>query len=110
MIDLLQNLYEDTGLSHISWQMSVMWLVVFVLLYLAICKKFEPLLLVPIAFGALIANLPTAGIMEGLEFAGQLYEEMGAGAINSDFESVTNRVPLADAPTGFMRLKVTKEE
>lgn len=83
MIDLLQNLYENTGLSHISWQMSVMWLVVFVLLYLAICKKFEPLLLVPIAFGALIANLPTAGIMEGLEFAGQLYElkEDGTGGL-----------------------------
>ena len=69
MIDLLQNLYENTGIAHIYWQMLIMWVVVFVLFYLAIYKKFEPLLLVPIAFGALLANLPTEGIMEGLEFA-----------------------------------------
>lgn len=83
MIDLLQNLYENTGFSHISWQMLIMWVVAFVLLYLAIYKKFEPLLLVPIAFGALLANLPTAGIMEGLEFAGQIYElkEDGTGGL-----------------------------
>lgn len=40
-----------------------MWVVVAVLLYLAIAKEFEPLLLVPIAFGALLANLPTEGII-----------------------------------------------
>lgn len=83
MIDLLQNLYENTGISQISWQMLIMWVIAFVLLYLAIYKKFEPLLLVPIAFGALLANLPTAGIMEGLEFAGQIYElkEDGTGGL-----------------------------
>lgn len=83
MIDLLQSFYGNTGLDHISWQMLIMWLVVFFLLYLAVYKKFEPLLLVPIAFGALLANLPTEGIMEGLEFAGQVYElkEDGAGGL-----------------------------
>ncbi len=83
MIDLLQNLYENTGIAHIYWQMLIMWVVVFVLFYLAIYKKFEPLLLVPIAFGALLANLPTEGIMEGLEFAGQIYElkEDGTGGL-----------------------------
>ena len=40
-----------------------MWLVVLVLLYLAVYKQFEPLLLVPIAFGALLANLPTEGVL-----------------------------------------------
>ncbi|MGZ0709211.1 sodium ion-translocating decarboxylase subunit beta [Coraliomargarita sp. W4R53] len=40
-----------------------MWAVVCVLLYLAVYKKFEPLLLVPIAFGAMLANLPTQGII-----------------------------------------------
>ncbi|MGJ8640361.1 MAG: sodium ion-translocating decarboxylase subunit beta [Opitutaceae bacterium] len=43
--------------------MLVMWAVVGVLLYLAVYKKFEPLLLVPIAFGAILANLPTQGII-----------------------------------------------
>ena len=83
MIELLQNLYENTGLTHISWQMLVMWVVVFVLLYLAVYKQFEPLLLIPIAFGALLANLPTEGIMEGLEFAGQFHElkEDGTGGL-----------------------------
>lgn len=42
----------------IQWQMVVMWVVVVVLLYLAIAKGFEPLLLVPISLGALISNLP----------------------------------------------------
>ena len=40
-----------------------MWLVVLVLFYFAIVKQYEPLLLVPIAFGALIANLPTVGVI-----------------------------------------------
>ena len=59
----LQDLYHNTGLVHLNWQMYVMWVVVGVLLYLAVKKGFEPLLLVPIAFGALLANLPTEGIL-----------------------------------------------
>nr|WP_322090741.1 sodium ion-translocating decarboxylase subunit beta [Caenispirillum salinarum] len=43
--------------------MLVMWVVIGVLLYLAVFKNFEPLLLVPIAFGALLANLPTQGLI-----------------------------------------------
>ena len=43
--------------------MAVMWGVVCVLMYLAVFKEFEPLLLVPIAFGALLANLPTEGVI-----------------------------------------------
>ena len=83
MIELFQELYANTGFTHISWQMPVMWVVAFVLFSLAVFKKFEPLLLVPIAFGALLANLPTEGIMEGLEFAGQSYafKEDGSGGL-----------------------------
>ena len=79
MLELLQQLYANTGFAAIGWQMLVMWLVVAVLLYLAVYKQFEPLLLVPIAFGALLANLPTEGIMEGMEFAGQHYDLKGDG-------------------------------
>jgi oxaloacetate decarboxylase beta subunit len=43
----------------------VMILVAFLLIYLAIVKKYEPLLLLPIAFGALLTNLPLAGLMDG---------------------------------------------
>ena len=63
MIDLLHRLYGNTGFGFLDWRMLVMWAVVAVLLYLAVYKKFEPLLLVPIAFGAILANLPTEGIV-----------------------------------------------
>lgn len=66
----MSHIIENTGLYHIAWQNVVMWAVVMVLLYLAVFKKFEPLLLVPIAMGAFLANLPTEGIMEGFHFAG----------------------------------------
>ena len=51
-----------TGID--GWKSAVMILIAFVLLYLGIAKKFEPLLLVPIAFGMLLANLPNSGIMD----------------------------------------------
>ena len=63
MIDNFLDFFRLTGFTMLTWQMMVMWLVALVLFYLAIFKKFEPLLLVPIAFGALIANLPTRGII-----------------------------------------------
>lgn len=67
----MESLFHSTGIDEITWQMPVMWAIVLTLLYLAVYKKFEPLLLVPIAMGALLANLPTEGILEGFEFAGQ---------------------------------------
>ncbi len=62
MLQSLIDLALDTGFFYVDWRMIVMWLVVLVLLYLAVFKQFEPLLLVPIAFGALLANLPTEGV------------------------------------------------
>ena len=63
-MEYLSGLYELTGFGSITWQMLVMWCVEVGMFYLAVFKKFEPLLLVPIAFGALIANLPTKGVIE----------------------------------------------
>ena len=62
--EVLRGLWENSGLAALSWQNAVMILVSFTFLYLAIKKKFEPLLLVPIAFGILLANLPGADIMK----------------------------------------------
>ncbi len=62
-IGILQGLWEFSGFSVLDWRNLVMILVSFVFLYLAIAKKFEPLLLVPIAFGILLANLPGSEIM-----------------------------------------------
>lgn len=64
MLNDFLNFFQVTGFLHVTWQMVVMWFVVLVLFYLAIYKQFEPLLLVPIAFGALLANLPMTGLIE----------------------------------------------
>lgn len=57
-MNTLYELWMTTGFPHLQWQMVVMWGVIALLLYLAIVKGFEPLLLVPISLGALISNLP----------------------------------------------------
>ena len=54
------NLWETSGLASGSWENYVMLAVSFVLMYLAIVKKFEPLLLLPIAFGMFLINIPGA--------------------------------------------------
>ena len=63
----VMGLINDSGIYDIikgNWKSAVMILISFVLLYLAIVKQFEPLLLLPIAFGMLLTNLPLAGIMD----------------------------------------------
>ena len=66
ILGILKGFWESSGLAVLTWREGVMILVSFVLLYLAIAKKFEPLLLLPIAFGILLANLPGAGLMDCL--------------------------------------------
>lgn len=62
-IDSIINLWEGSGFAALTWQSLLMILIACVLIYLAIAKKFEPLLLLPIAFGMLLANLPLTGLM-----------------------------------------------
>ncbi len=62
MGDIFSNLTEMTGFSTMGWDTVLMWLIAFILLYLGIKKQYEPLLLVPIGFGVLLANLPGAGL------------------------------------------------
>lgn len=61
--EVLRGVWESSGFYLLTWRNLVMIGVAFVFMYLAIAKKFEPLLLVPIAFGILLANLPGADIM-----------------------------------------------
>lgn len=61
--EVLKGVWESSGFYLLTWQNLVMIGVAFVFMFLAIAKKFEPLLLVPIAFGILLANLPGADIM-----------------------------------------------
>lgn len=67
--DELLNFYYSMGFTAITWQQGVMLSISCILIFLALKKGFEPLLLVPIAFGMLLANLPMAGLM-----AGPIYE------------------------------------
>ncbi len=62
MGDIFSNIAEMTGFSTMGWETILMWMIAFVLLYLGIKKQYEPLLLVPIGFGVLLANLPGAGL------------------------------------------------
>ncbi|MBO6135906.1 MULTISPECIES: sodium ion-translocating decarboxylase subunit beta [Fibrobacter] len=68
MSSLLNSVVEfacDTGFAYVTGPMVIMWIVSFVLMYLAIVKKYEPLLLLPISLGALAVNIPSAGFYDG---------------------------------------------
>ena len=68
MSSLLNSVVEfagDTGFTYVTGPMVIMWIVSFVLMYLAIVKKYEPLLLLPISLGALAVNIPSAGFYDG---------------------------------------------
>ena len=58
----LKILWLNTGLYQMDWGQGLMLIVGIVLIYLAIVKKFEPLLLLPIGFGALLSNIPGANL------------------------------------------------
>lgn len=63
-IETLQHILGESGFAALKWQSVVMFVISGILLYLAIRKGFEPLLLLPIAFGMLLTNLPLTGLME----------------------------------------------
>ncbi len=63
-MDGLTTLWMDTGIANFEWPAVVMIAVGCLLLYLAIARGFEPLLLLPIGFGAVLANIPNAGFTD----------------------------------------------
>ena len=69
----LKSFIATSGFAAITPGQVIMLIVSFVLLYLAIIKQFEPLLLLPIGFGIFLANLPLAGMMA--EPVGKLGEQ-----------------------------------
>ena len=66
IVDFLENtgIAQLFGEDYVWWQCLVMYAIAFVLIYLAIAKKFEPLLLLPIAIGMLLTNLPGANLFD----------------------------------------------
>ena len=73
-MDILLKLWQSTGIAHIEGGQVVMIAICLALIYLAIRKGFEPLLLLPIAFGGILANIPVANMAEGDGFLHLLYE------------------------------------
>lgn len=77
IIEAFGKLLAESGFAALTWREIVMLIVSCVLLYLAIEKKFEPLLLLPIAFGMLLANLPEAGLMYDATVNGGAWYQSG---------------------------------
>ncbi|MEE1200731.1 MAG: sodium ion-translocating decarboxylase subunit beta [Christensenellales bacterium] len=103
VLDGLKNIFMSTGLAKGEWRQYVMLVVACALLYLAIVRQFEPLLLLPIAFGMLLANLPAAGMMAhpSYTYYGTLQEAaVGAKALGKDLSDVLWRFNEA---TGTMQ-------
>lgn len=103
MQEIFSKLYEMTAFGDISFKTVIMWIIAFVLLYLGIKKKYEPLLLVPIGFGVLLANFPGAnmGIVPA-EFV-----ELDAGRYKNLFEiahdyGIMNYLYYSLIKTGFL--------
>lgn len=61
---IIHSLLQQSGFAAMRWEHAAMLLIAILLLYLAVKKQFEPLLLLPIAFGILLANLPLANLMQ----------------------------------------------
>jgi oxaloacetate decarboxylase beta subunit len=73
-MEKLLKLWHSTGLYHVEVGQLFMIAVCMLLIYLAIKKGFEPLLLIPIGFGGLLANIPVANMAEGAGFLHMIYE------------------------------------
>lgn len=85
ILDVVQTIWLDSGFAHLlDWRTVVMILLSFVLLYLGIKKQFEPLLLIGIAFGMLLTNLPGAGLYHPELWDRFLAGEIGYGTILHD--------------------------
>lgn len=103
MEEIFSKLYEMTAFGGIDLKVVLMWGISFVLLYLGIKKRYEPLLLVPIGFGVLLANFPGAGMgivpAEHIEMADGRY--LNLFEIAHEF-GIMNYLYYALIKTGFL--------
>ena len=103
MHDIFSRLFEMTAFSAITYKTIIMWIIACVLLYLGIKKKFEPLLLVPIGFGVLLANFPgsTMGIVDANEVALDGHRYKNLFEIASEY-GIMNFLYYSLIKTGFL--------
>jgi oxaloacetate decarboxylase beta subunit len=97
MLESITNFLSQTGFAMFdgdNWKCIIMIAIAFVLAYLAIVKQFEPLLLLPIAFGMLLTNLPGAEMFhEGLFAGGHVHWDLFGGA--QYFSTLDLQIPEA---------------
>ncbi len=108
MSDAINNFLSKTGIAAflgfgdnalkdgLAWKYLLMYVIIGLLFYLAVVKKFEPLLLLPIAFGMLLANLPAANLMHMDFFFDEYYLLPETGTLAYDLEQfilTLTRVP-----------------
>ena len=82
-LETFASLFSNFG--NLTWQMMVMWAVGALLIYLAIVKKMEPSLLLPMGFGAILVNLPMSGAITQGETEGPITALFEAGMANELF-------------------------
>ncbi len=103
LLDTFKNFFKSTGVFDLFsngdwWKTLIMYVIIGVLFYLAVVKKFEPLLLLPIAFGMLLANLPGADLfnmdwfIKGIENGTDEYDK----SLFAILEKVINEGGLID--------------
>ncbi len=100
-METILNFLNQTGFSLIAdnWKVLLMIGISFVLMFLAIVKKFEPMLLLPIAFGMLLTNLPGAEMYHEILFAGGHvhWELFGGAAVTEEFLAQLRSDGVAEA-------------
>jgi len=107
-MDVYLKLFHESGIANIGWGNLVMFVISGILIYLAIEKKYEPLLLIPIGFGILLANLPLAqmgahekGII-GLIYDAGIKTELLPPIIFLGVGVLTDFRPLLGRPVTFL--------
>ena len=117
-MDNLYSLWASSGLAQLQGGQIVMIAVGLLLLYLASVKNFEPLLLIPIGFGGILANIPAAGLaLSGVERAilagdaellAQMAQALGASAGQS-LEQLRHAYELSDAGTRLLAQQIASD-
>jgi len=87
-MDSILQLLSETGFNQLHWQMLIMWAIIGVIFYLAIAKGFEPLLLIPIGFGALLVNLPDTGLLNTPVYGADGTLETAGGLLYYIYEGI----------------------
>lgn len=85
--EIFGNLYKDMGFVQGNWQNYVMLLISFILMYLAIVRKFEPMLLLPISFGMFLINIPGAEAV----LWGEYPTDEAGNVLSEAYDDVINR-------------------